>query len=321
MASAWLEESAAAETARERNYPIPGRLNLTIAAAQLAALLGLLWGAGRSAGPWSLLALAAAYGLVMNSGYAMLHEAEHGSLHGDRFVNDLAGTVLALFFPAPFHLIRQGHIGHHMRNRSDDEAFDYYFEGENAVWKYLQLYGTLTGLFWMVIALSNFIAALRPSLLRVKYASFDRPTQALIETLNPKFYRLIQIEAAAAIALHAGLIALFGVPVLRYAAVLLGFGFLWSALQYAHHYDTVRDVLRGARNLRTLAPLDWLLLNHNWHLNHHLRPTVPWLYLRTLFSGPEFERSSLVLAYFRMWRGPRYTDERVENRYAGVIIR
>ena len=95
----------------DAKYPIPEKLNLAIAAAQLAALLGILWAAGRAQSAGSVLVLAIAYGLVMNSGYAMLHEAEHGLLHGNRVLNDAVGTVLALFFPAPFHLIRQGHIG------------------------------------------------------------------------------------------------------------------------------------------------------------------------------------------------------------------
>ena len=48
-----------------------------------------------------------------------------------------AGVLMALFFPAPFHLLRQGHIGHHLRNRSDDEAFDLYFDGDNVVWRWM----------------------------------------------------------------------------------------------------------------------------------------------------------------------------------------
>ena len=64
------------------------------------------------------------------------------------------------FFPAPFHLIRQGHIGHHIRNRSDDEAFDLYFSNESRFWKCVQLYGTLTGLFWVLIYVTNLVVLL-----------------------------------------------------------------------------------------------------------------------------------------------------------------
>lgn len=60
-----------------------------------------------------------------------------------RTANDLLGSFMALFFPAPFHLIRQGHR-YHLRNRSDDEAFDLYFDGDHRVWRFLVLYGIVT---------------------------------------------------------------------------------------------------------------------------------------------------------------------------------
>src|ERR1700740_3438850 len=123
---------------------IPGALSLTLVSVQFVALSSILGAAGHVHQWGSVFLLALAYGIVMNSGYAMLHEAEHNLLHPNPIVNQSVGALLALFFPAPFHLIRQGHIGHHIRNRSDDEAFDLYFEDENRFWKYVQLYGTLT---------------------------------------------------------------------------------------------------------------------------------------------------------------------------------
>ena len=137
----------------------------------------------------------------------------------------------------------------------------------------------------------------------------------------PKYWRIIRLEAAAAILLHVGLVLIFGIPILNYLVMLFGFGFMWSAMQYVHHFATVRDVHAGARNLKTLAAIDLIWLNHNYHLNHHMRPTVPWIYLPSLFEGEPFQRSSLVLAYLRMWRGPRLTHEHVHNRFAGKIIK
>jgi fatty acid desaturase len=302
------------------SHPLPARLNLAIASIQVGVLLGLLWFSALVEG-WWLLAIALSYGLAMNSAYSMLHEAEHGLLHPNRLVNDLMGVVLALFFPAPFHLIRQGHIGHHMRNRSDDEAFDFYFDGESRVWKYLQLYGILTGLFWLVIVFSNVIAALAPTILRPNSVKFDRSSVALMESLNPRWMPLVRIEAISAILLHGGLIWLWQIPIMHWFATLAGFGVIWSAMQYVHHFGTERDVMNGAKNLRTWRWLDALWLNHNWHLRHHRHPTVSWIYLPQLDDGPQSERSHLLPAYLRMWRGPRLTHERIENRHAGKIIR
>jgi fatty acid desaturase len=303
-----------------RNYPIPGRLNLAISAVLLVVLPTILWAAGQVHGWRAVTLLALAYGIVMNSGYAMLHEAEHNLLYPHAVVNQVVGAALALFFPAPFHLIRQGHIGHHVRNRSDDEAFDLYFEDENRFWKYVQLYGTLTGLFWVLIFVTNFFVAVRPSLITPRYTKFNRPTEAFLESLNPRYRRLIQLEALLAIGLHAAMIWFWQIPLGNYFAVMFGFGLIWSAMQYAHHYGTVRDVQKGAMNLRTFRLLDLLWLNHNWHLNHHMHPTVPWVHLPLLSAGGE-RRGSLLLAYLREWRGPRPSDERVENRFAGKVIK
>ncbi|MES2921540.1 MAG: fatty acid desaturase [Verrucomicrobiota bacterium] len=305
----------------KEEFPLPGRLNLAIAGLQLVVLLGLLAAAGAVVSPWALAGLAVVYALVMNSAYAMLHEAEHGLLYPNRKLNDAIGAVLALFFPAPFHLLRQGHIGHHLRNRSDDEAFDFYFDGESRLWKTLQLYGILTGFFYLAVVLGNLIALIHPRWLKARWADFDRPTRALLDSLNPRYFMLIRIEALAVILLHVGWIMLWNVPVGRYLLLLGSFGVLWSALQYVHHFGTERDVLSGARNLRTWPWLDALWLNHNWHRNHHARPTVPWVNLPEITPDQDGERGRLLAAYLRMWRGPRHTDEHVQNHHAGKIIR
>jgi fatty acid desaturase len=301
-------------------YSLPSRLNLLIAAAQAIGLLALLAAASIDSG-WALAGLAITYALLMNSGYAMLHEAEHGLLHANRRLNDTVGAILALFFPAPFHLLRQGHIGHHLRNRSDDEAFDFYFEGESRIWKTLQLYGILTGFFYLTVVLSNLLALIHPNLLKARWGDFDRPTRALLDSLNPRYFRLIRIEAIAVFLLHGTWIWLWSTPVWKHLLLVGSFGVLWSALQYVHHFGTERDVLKGARNLRTWKWLDALWLNHNWHRNHHSQPTVPWVDLPKITPENDGQRGRVLAAYLRMWRGPRLTDERIENHHAGKIIR
>src|SRR4051794_2890516 len=144
-------------TAEHAAFPIPGRLNLCIAAMQVVAFGACCWLCARATSWWHVAALAGVMAVLGNSVYAIVHEAEHGMLHPNRRVNEFVGVVMSLVFPAPFHLIRQGHIGHHLRNRSDDEAFDFYFDGEHRVWKWLQLYGVLTGMFWVMVVLSNVV--------------------------------------------------------------------------------------------------------------------------------------------------------------------
>lgn len=300
---------------------IPTQLNLAIAAGQLLALPALLLVSGRVVfWPWVPL-IAVAYALVMNSAYLMLHEAEHAMLHPNRIVNDAIGTVLALYFPAPFHLLRQGHLGHHVRNRTDDEAFDFYFAGDNRLWKRWAFYNILWGGFWLGIAVSNLFLPFLPRLWSPKSAVFDRPTEALLESLNPRYDWLIRSEAVALIALHAGFVFGLGIPALHWAVIVGAFGVTWSSMQYMHHYGTERDVHRGARNLRAWRWLDALWLNHNWHQRHHERPNVPWIHLPRLNDGPEAPREPMFRAWLRQWRGPRPAPDHVSNLHAGRPIR
>jgi fatty acid desaturase len=311
-------------------HEIPSRTNAGIVVVQLALILACLRAAALADSAAAIALVAALFGILMNSVYSSIHEAEHGMLFRHRRLNDAAGVLMALFFPAPFHLIRQGHIGHHLRNRSDDEAFDFYFDGEPPLWKKLQLYGILTGFYWLAVVFSNLVVLALPFLLKRRLFEFDRPSAAFMESLNPRYLRLIQLEAGAVILLHSALILGFQLPPSRYAAVYLGFGWSWSALQYVHHFGTERHVTRGARNLWIGQPLDLLWLNHNWHRAHHEHPTVPWPYLPGIGRREadaaasqergQHEREFLLRAYLRMWRGPRYTKERVENRFAGRVV-
>ena len=302
------------------DHRIPAKTNLAILSAQLLAL-GACFVAASEARSWPALALlAAGFGVLMNSAYSIIHEAEHGILFPNRFWNDFAGSCMALFFPAPFHLLRQGHLGHHLRNRSDDEAFDLYFEEDHRLWRGIIFYGIITGFYWVVVVLSNVVFLFLPFSTRTRYWEFDRPSLAFMHSLNPAYRRVIQIECAAAISLHVAVVWALRIPVVNYLVMYAGFGFMWSAMQYVHHYATERHVTRGARNLWIWAPLDRLWLNHNWHRTHHEHPTVPWNQLPRLGAAEDPKRGFLLAAYLRMWRGPRYTNERVDNKYAGRII-
>lgn len=302
------------------NTTIPNRLNLVIVFAQLLAIFGCIAVLAHAQGGWVIFGLAVIFGIVMNSVYSTIHEAEHAMLFGPSGWNDFAGTLLALFFPAPFHLIRQGHLGHHLRNRSDDEAFDFYFEEDHKVWKHLVLYGILTGFYYAIVVLSNVVFLILPFREEKKYWHVDQASTALMESLNPRYRSLIRVECAAAIVLHAGIVCWCNIPLTHYLAMYAGFGFMWSAMQYVHHYGTERHVTRGARNLWIWKPLDLLWLNHNWHLTHHTHPAVPWIHLPHLEVEGGAKRGFLVTAYLRMWRGPRLAPKRVRNPHAGKII-
>jgi len=312
-------------TTPPRQRPIPTLLNGSILIAQLLALAICFYTAAHLRAFSTVTCLALVFGLLMNSVYSIIHEAEHAILFPSRRFNEAAGVLMALFFPAPFHLLRQGHIGHHLRNRSDDEAFDLYFDGDNIVWRWMVWIGILTGLYYVLVVISNVIAAATPFILDRRHfkidrhVNVDRASAAFFESLNPTYLRWIRLEGVAAITLHVTLIVSLHIPLLTYFAMYGSFGFMWSAMQYVHHYGTERHVTRGARNLFLFAPIDAFWLNHNWHQAHHEHPTIPWIYLPQLAEDAP-KRRFLPWMYLKMWRGPQHTSEHVENKYAGRII-
>jgi fatty acid desaturase len=313
-------------TTPSNEHRIPSLANTAIVVAQLLALATCFTLAAKFTGFWPMAGLAVAFGLLMNSVYSIIHEAEHAMLFPNRRANEAVGVVMALFFPAPFHLLRQGHIGHHLRNRSDDEAFDLYFEGDNVVWKWMVWFGILTGLYYLLVVFSNIVAAVAPFILDRKHfrieekVTVDRASAAFLESFNPTYLRWIWLEGTAAILLHVSIVYSLQIPVLHYLALYAAFGFMWSAMQYVHHYGTERHVTRGARNLWLGRPIDAMLLNHNWHRAHHEHPTVPWVHLPKIEKEESPRRAFLPWVYLTMWRGPRRTEEHVENKYAGRII-
>jgi fatty acid desaturase len=300
-------------------YPIPNALNAAVVSLQLvAATLCFATLSSVDSIP-GLFCLAVVFGVIMNSVYSTIHEAHHRILFSKRRLNDFFGIFLSLLFPAPFHLLRQGHLGHHRRNRSDDEAFDLYFSRDNAIWKYFAWYGILTGLYWILVVASNLIILFAPKLMDPKLYNWDKTSEVFLGHFSEESFRAMRIEAAAAIAVQYGIFYLTGATLQSYAAMYFGFGLMWSSLQYVHHYQAERDVINGARNHHIWAPLDTLWLNHNWHQTHHQLPTVPWYYLKELAMEAGTKSTSLIPAYFSMWRGPQYAEPGVRNHFDGEV--
>jgi len=305
--------------ASDKEFAIPTTLNLLVIALQLCAMFAIFYGASVANAWWQLALLALAFAVVGNSVYSIIHEAEHHMLHPNVVLNDFLGAFMALFFPAPYHLLRQGHLCHHRANRSDDEAFDLYFDGDQPIVKWLKFYGIITGVYWVMVVLSNIVVLLFPFLVKKQLYEFDEPFAKFVEVLDPRYRWLIKLEAFLVIVLHATIIWGMGIPFWNYAIVYFGFGFSWSAMQYVHHCGTTRHVTDGTRNLWIFGPVDRLWLHHNWHLTHHKQPTVPWIHLPRLGQQQDPNRGFLPWYYLKMWRGPRYTEKHVENRYTGRV--
>ena len=113
---------------------IPARLNLLLAVLALTMsgwlwiVLPLLLPALPALG-WSLLIVV----LATTFYWSLLHEGIHAVLLPNRRLNDVLSRLLAIGFPAPFAVLRFGHLKHHQFNRIQRVQAQAFFSEKQAV--------------------------------------------------------------------------------------------------------------------------------------------------------------------------------------------
>jgi fatty acid desaturase len=299
--------------------PIPGRLNVALALTAAAVALALLWVATH-AGSWPpRLAAALLFSFVGNTIFSLLHEAVHGIFHPNRRVNEAFGRLTAAFFPTALTFQRICHLGHHQRNRTDAELFDYYKQGDNKFLKFVQWYGILTGLYWTLSPLGCLAYLVRPrffekGLFRDDDSVLAQQTgaDAMLSGFEKAPKTLVRLEILLTIVIQAAIVLALDLTFAGWILCYAAFGFNWSSLQYADHAWSERDVRDGAWNLKVNKLVQYVFLNYHHHLAHHQHPNVPWLHLSKYvdFSGP---RPSFLKIYLSMWRGPRPYPEELDG--------
>ncbi|MDR2113631.1 MAG: fatty acid desaturase [Candidatus Accumulibacter sp.] len=285
-----------------------GILNILILILSLSATWLCLWAASHLDTGCALLA-AWIFSHVANTPFALMHEAVHGVGHPARRWNELLGVVSGWAFPTSYSMQRAAHQGHHLRNRTDLELYDYYLPGQSKRVRNLWLYlGNLLGLYWWSVVFGNLIYLLAPWAYRSRFfverlapdLGFG-PYVADLAKLPPS---RVWPEIALAFAYQAALIHALDLEAAGLALCYWAFALHWSVLQYADHAWSARDVRNGAWNLKVLAPFRWLALNYHYHLAHHQNPEVPWCDLPK-HVDPATPQPSFWRIYLSLWKGVR----------------
>jgi fatty acid desaturase len=290
---------------------VPWRLNVALLVVSSGSALALLWGAShaRSTGAVALCALA--FSFVNNTVFALLHESVHGLFHSSPRANDWFGRWLAAFFPTGLTFHRVCHLGHHRRNRTAVELFDYYADGDSRVLKCVQWYGILTGVYWLVPPAGCLLFLVVPR--RALAWLLDSRGSAKAEHVGAEAMLAgfasgpatrVRLEILLTIALQALFVVALDLSLAGWLACYAAFAVNWSALQYADHAWSELDVHDGAWNLTVNPLVRSLFLNYHHHLAHHQQPDVPWIHLGR-FVDPARESPSFARVYLSMWKGPR----------------
>ncbi len=246
-------------TAPGEPLAILSRLNLVIAVVSAAVAIACLWIASHA--PHWTLAFGAAFvfSFANNTNFSLLHECVHGSFHENRRVNDGAGVLFAAFFPTAFTIQRISHFGHHRRNRSDLELYDYYLPQQSRWLKTYWIYCLLTGFYWAIIPVSGIVYVLCPSAFRsrvfqngpAKWWGF----QEFVRDISAEPIARVWPEALSTLVFQVSLWRALDLHWIGWLACYWAFGLNWSSLQYTDHAWSPRDVREGAWNSAFLADL------------------------------------------------------------------
>ena len=287
---------------------LPVRANLAIAIAALAANIALLWAASH-AGTWWGVALAAfGFSFTNNTVFSLQHEAVHGHFHPNRRVNDDAGVLFAAFFPTIFAVQRISHLGHHRRNRTDAELYDYVLPGQSWWLKTYWIYCLLFGFYWAIIPVAMLVYVVAPRAFRstafrhgpARWWGFE----PFVEDIARAPVREVWPQGLVTLGVQVALFIVLDLSVWGWLAAYWAFGINWSSVQYTDHAGSPRDVIEGAWNLRFWPVTQALFLNYNLHLVHHRDPSLPWTALPARVRT-EDPRPGFWPIYLRLFLGAR----------------
>ena len=258
------EESPSAPTLSRQALPDPGErvpaLSWPIVAIFVAALA--VFGAStaaaitRSLPAAATIAASAAAIFVM---FTVLHDASHSAISSHRWVNRLFGRV-AMFFVSPlisFSSFAFIHIEHHRNTNDGDSDPDHFVSA--APWWQLPF---------------RFPAMDLPYLRFLWRNRKKRPRAEIIETAGLMTFSAA-VLVGAALTGHLWMVAVIYLIPERVAIFVLAWWFDWLP----HHGLEQTQRENRYRATRNRVGAEWimtpLLLSQNYHLVHHLHPSIP----------------------------------------------
>jgi fatty acid desaturase len=290
-------------------YKIPNRINIIITVVCSAAYFLLLWGASHVHHYGWVILCGFMFAFVMVPVYSLIHEAEHGIVHSNEYVNNVVGRWLCVLFIAPFTFFKHCHLKHHKKNRTDEEMWDLYYEHQKKLKKYGTLYGMMIGLGYFSMWLAVLLYAVSPKLIYTRFFYSQNEIGGFLKGSDRKDkVSQSRWESLLAIIFQVFIFYILDLNWLAWITLFAMHGFLWSSQNYVNHAFSPRDIINGAHNLKITSWLKWVYLNFNLHLAHHQNPKIPWIYLPKYVAEGQ-GRITFLKNYLRLWKGPRLTHD------------
>lgn len=235
-----------------------------------------------------------------------MHDATHNILFARKWGNWAFGIIAMLPLMVSFVSFKEDHLEHHRYNRSPKDP-DAFTMGKRSIADFIAFYAYIVAGALLSFVHFNLIYPIR---------RFNRRKWAihLFEILLkvPSYWVLIawaQKNGVLAKTLEVWLIPVF-------------FFSLFNSMRFiVEHYETSWNVgqLLGSRTVTSNPPHNFFWNNINWHIGHHLYPSVPWYNLVELHNliepglderGAIVDKSYLAVFLKALVRGPE-TEERL----------
>ncbi|HWL64285.1 MAG TPA: fatty acid desaturase [Steroidobacteraceae bacterium] len=282
--------------------------NLTKIPLFVGLMAGLTWVAWNSDNPWLLVPLYIALGYLWMGMVTFMHDALHHTLFRSKAVNWAFGILCMLPIFATFVGFREDHIEHHRHNRSprDPDAFTM---GKRGVGDFV--------LFYAYAAIGGVLSFIHFNFI-YPFQKFGLKLWAiqLFElALKGTVYWLVLSWAAEQGMLGKAL------EVWLYPVLVLS---LLNSMRFiAEHYGAPwnEGQMAGTRTVTSNPVHSFFWNNINWHIGHHVYPTVPWYNLQKLHkvlepqiiaSGAPVDKSYVAVYWDALRRGPESPEQLAE---------
>lgn len=289
-----------------RQYTIPAKLNVFLVFAVFTVQCCLIIAASHTTLKFQI-PIAVVFSFLFLTNYSLMHDGGHKLLHPNKRINKLLDVIAGLNFPTSGTMMSLTHDAHHFCNRTRHEMFDCYYEKDNKIVKWLQWYSILLGPFWISIVIGTVIVSIFPSFLKNSLFKKARSSSELFNRFTKENIRQIRLECLLCILYFFVLFNFCGVQLVPTLVLFALGGFNWSTRQYVQHHLSERDVWKGAFNLKTSKIMQLIMLNYNFHQEHHSKPYIPWIYLPDTASGKT--EMSYMKQYLRQWKPPHLLHE------------
>lgn len=235
-----------------------------------------------------------------------MHDATHNILFARKWGNWTFGVIAMLPLMISFVSFKEDHLDHHRHNRSprDPDAFTM---GKRGIADFIAFYAYIIAGALLSFVHFNLIYPIQ---------RFDRRkwTIHLFEILLKAAAYWALIAWARENGVLAKTLEVWLIPVFFFS--------LFNSMRFlVEHYETPWNMgqLLGSRTVTSNPLHNFFWNNINWHIGHHLYPSVPWYNLVKLHDliepglverGAIIDKSYLAIFFKALVRGPE-TEERL----------